>query len=111
MASLELTKDEILILQDIVVHAPWYAYEWQQEILDDVRKKVNSAYEKPKMQKAEFDKRIEEIRQRWENKGLATSMMTAKENELNFYYDVVTEEKDENTGADIRLDSGSCEHV
>lgn len=38
MASLELTKDEILILQDIVVHAPWYAYEWQQEILDDVRK-------------------------------------------------------------------------
>ena len=111
MASLELTKDEILILQDIVVHAPWYAYEWQQEILDDVRKKVNSAYEKPKMQKAEFDKRIEEMRQRWENKGLATSMMTAKENELNFYYDVVTEEKDENTGADIRLDSGSCEHV
>ena len=111
MASLELTKDEILILQDIVVHAPWYAYEWQQEILDDVRKKVNGVYEKPKMQKAEFDKRIEEMRQRWENKGLATSMMTAKENELNFYYDVVTEEKDENTGADIRLDGGSCEHV
>lgn len=59
------------------------------------------------MKRSEFNQQISDTKTRWENKGLATSMMLAKEAELKFYYDIV-EDDNENTGRNGRLGGKLC---
>ena len=104
MITLDLTKEETFMLRDLATGADC-GYEWMQEIADALEEKLEEAIKKPQMKRSEFNRQISDTKTRWENKGLATSMMLAKEAELKFYYDIV-EDDDENTGRTGRLGPG-----
>ena len=106
MITLDLTKEEAFMLRDLTIGTD-LGYEWLQEIADALEEKLEEAIKKPQMKRSEFNRQISDTKTRWENKGLATSMMLAKEAELKFYYDIV-EDDDENTGRTGRLGGKLC---
>lgn len=101
MITLDLTKEEAFMLRDLTIGMDC-GYEWMQEIADSLEEKLGEAIKKPQMKRSEFNRQISDTKTRWENRGLATSMMLAKEAELKFYYDIV-EDDDENIGRTGRL--------
>ena len=106
MITLNLTREEALMLRNLMSDTVC-EYEWMQEIADGLKKKSEEVCVKPQITRQEFNRRIGDVRTRWENKGLATSMMIAKEAELKFYYDIV-EEDCENKGAGGRMGNKFC---
>ena len=106
MITLDLKKEEPFMLRDLATGADC-GYEWMQEIADALEEKLEEAIKKPQMKRSEFNRQISDTKTRWENKGLSTSMMLAKEAELKFYYDIV-EDDDENTGRTGRLGGKLC---
>lgn len=101
MITLDLTKEEAFMLRDLTIGTN-LGYEWLQEIADSLEEKLGETIKKPQMKRSEFNRQISDTKTRWENKGLATSMMLAKEAELKFYYDIV-EDDNENTGRTGRV--------
>ena len=87
MITLDLTKEETFMLRDLTIGMDC-GYAWMQEIADSLEEKLGEAIKKPQMKRSEFNQQISDTKTRWENKGLATSMMLAKEAELKFYYDM-----------------------
>lgn len=104
--TLNLTEEEAFMLRDLTTGTDC-GYEWLQEIADSLEAKCEEAIRKPTLTRSEFNRRITDVKARWENKGLATSMMFAKEAELKFYYDIV-EDDNENTGRNGRLGGKLC---
>lgn len=105
--TLNLTEEEAFMLRDLTIGTDC-EYEWLQEIADSLETKCGEVIRKPTLTHSEFNRRITDVKARWENKGLATSMMLAKETELKFYYDIV-EDNDENTGTTDGLGGRTCE--
>ena len=99
--TLNLTEEEAFMLRDLVMDTDC-GYEWIQEIADSLQSKCEEIIKKPTLTCSEFNRQISDTKTRWENKGLATSMMLAKEAELKFYYDIV-EDDNENTGRTGRV--------
>ncbi len=99
--TLNLTEEEAFMLRDLTIGTDC-EYEWLQEIADSLETKCGEVIRKPTLTRSEFNRRITDVKARWENKGLATSMMFAKEAELKFYYDIM-EDDDENTGRTGRV--------
>lgn len=91
---LELTKDELLMLQEMAgVKALKGYYKWMRDVADDLEAKVKEAYSKPRMSREEFEKAVTEEYEKWVNPPCAMPevaffMKRAKEVELRFYYDV-----------------------
>lgn len=101
VVTLNLTEEEAFMLRDLTAGTDC-GYEWLQEIADSLETKCEEAIRKPTLTRSEFNRQITDVKARWENKGLATSMMFAKEAELKFYYDIV-EDDDENAGRTGRV--------
>lgn len=91
---LELTKDEVLMLQELVdTRCLEGGYQWMLNIAERLEKKAKAAYSKPRMSREEFEKAVAEDYEKWVNPPCAMPevaffMKRAKEAELRFYYDV-----------------------
>lgn len=87
--TLELTKEEVLMLQVLTEHHGG-GYKWEIGIFERLRAKALEAYKKPTLSKENFLKQLEEERAYWGGLGLEFEerMVRAKSHELHFLYKV-----------------------
>lgn len=91
---LELTKDEVLMLQEMAGERLLEGYyKWMRDVAEGLETKAKNAYSKPHMSREEFEKAVTEEYEKWTNPPrampeVAFFMKRAKEMELRFYYDV-----------------------
>lgn len=97
--TLELSEDEILMLQELVklrYGEPMRA--WERKILSSLDKKASEAYEKPVMSKEERDGLISAEREQWSrlcDATMGSHMALAKRTELDFYFKTEEGEADD----------------
>lgn len=84
---LELTKAEILMLQELTEHLDG-GYEWMLNIAENLRTKVKEAYKKPAISQEEFQKRLESERDMWRGEPVEELMVRAESSMIRFFYEV-----------------------
>lgn len=105
--TLEMSEDEILMLQELIKlgHGePMPA--WEREILSSLDKKASEAYEKTGISKEERDGLINSEREKWSrlcDNTMGSHRATLKRRELDFYFK--TEEEAETDDTDTTGDS------
>lgn len=85
--TMEFTKDEILILQELTEDVDC-SLTWMQKIADGLHERLSEAYSKPSISKKVYDRAVEQERGKWKGTGLEANMMTAEAARLNFFYRV-----------------------
>lgn len=89
--TLELTVEEFLFIQEKVHLTSTYnhgGYAWEREIEENVIRKLNTAYLKPSMTAEEYQRKLEEVEERWKETGCKGYMRAAEERNLRFHYHV-----------------------
>lgn len=99
--TLELSEDEILMIQELVkighekTMPPW---EWR--ILYSLSQKALEAYDKSGISKTERDRRINAEREKWSrlyDAEIGDRMALAKRRELDFYFKIEEEAETDDT--------------
>ena len=89
---LELTISELLFIREkVCIPYRWGGYEWENEIEKTVRKKLESAYQKPVMSAAEYRESLDKESEVWKSEGLGSFMAfmaAAAQRELHFEYEI-----------------------
>lgn len=91
--TLELTRDEILMLQELTSDTE-HSYIWMQKIAESLNNKAMAAYQKPTMSKEVLEQEVARERISVYLKvgdNAANEMARAKRNELHFYYQITEE--------------------
>lgn len=87
MVTLELTRGEILMLQELTSDTDC-DYEWGQALADGISRKLQEAYQKPAMNAGMFRAILEAERALWKGEPVADRMVREKEAQIRFLYDV-----------------------
>lgn len=90
--NIEFSKDEVLMLQELVKNAlEEGGCQWRMEYCQGLERKLSVAYQKPVMTREEYQKKIEEYRNKWKGKGRAVEslMIGVKRDILKFENKIV----------------------
>ena len=90
MYKLELTKEELLMVMDVMQErreAPHY--DWQTRLMDAVQGKIESVYQKSAITEKEVEAKCKEIAEKWpEDKETGTFLANIERARLYFMYRV-----------------------
>lgn len=90
--NIEFSKDEVLMLQELVKNAlEEGGCQWRMEYCEELDRKLSATYQKPVITREEYQKRIEEYRNKWKGKGRAVEslMVAVKRDILEFENEIV----------------------
>lgn len=81
--TLELTIDEVLMLQELTEDVE-PGYQWWMDIAKSLREKALQAYQKPKITAEEYHACVEKVREFWKGEPAATFMVHAEKQRIRF---------------------------
>lgn len=90
--TMEFTKEEILMLQELTEDAGC-GLAWMQKIADGLHERLSEAYSKPSISKKVYDCAVEQERGKWKGTGLEADMVNAERIFLEFFYTVEDEDE------------------
>ena len=90
--TLELTKAEVLMLQELTEDVECDD-SWKQDVIESLRGKALRAYAKPIISREEYLRRLEITREMWRGEIIEELMVRAAKREMRFLYEL--EEKNE----------------
>lgn len=88
--TLELEKDEIILLQELVEEIE-PGYQWRGDIAASLRKKVQAAYKKPVISREEYERQLNEMRRLFKGEPCEELIVHAEKIKIRFYNNVEEE--------------------
>lgn len=86
--TLELTKAEVLMLQEVTAVETCCYREWMSDVHKGLREKALQAYKKPTISREEYETRMQAARDKWKAMELGDYMADAEKDRIRFYYEL-----------------------